>query len=233
MKHRHPGAYRSRTKKGGVIHKRRPIHSHSLRRKYFRKYQPIVDRAKAKGYEVFDIDREQSTVDEVDIPEIYRTDGLIVPDHDGKQRRDLIYIDDDAPEDYQIKAFAHELGHQHLFATGQDDESSNSNIELIEKQADKIGADILGMSIKKFNTPDVTFHDVVINERRGFFGPRESDDFDLGENIARQVIDRKSRDAVLMDPEDVKIITRGVKEDFDAGIDKTPKSRWRRWIDED
>lgn len=165
MRHRHPGSYTSRTKKGNTVFKKRPIHSHKL---FLKKYQPIVDRAKAKGYKVFDLDRLQSTVDEVDIPESYRTDGLIVPDTEGKQRRDLIFIDDDAKEEYKQRAFAHELGHQHLFATGQDEEEADdhtANIPAIERKADKIGADILDMSVKEFNSPDVTYKDVVSKKR--------------------------------------------------------------------
>ena len=162
MRHRHPGRYTSRTKRGNVVFKKRPIHNHKM---FLKKYQPIVNRAKAKGYKVFDLDRLQSTVDEVDIPESYRTDGLIVPDKEGNQRRDLIYIDDDAKEEYKQRAFAHELGHQHLFATGQDSEENDSNIPQIEKKADKIGADILDMSVKDFNSPDVTYKDVVSGKR--------------------------------------------------------------------
>ena len=171
MRHRHSGRYTSRTKRGRIVSKKKPIHSHKM---FLKKYQPIVDRAKAKGYQVYDLDRLQSTVDEVDIPEVYKTDGLIVPDREGKKRRDLIFIDDDAKEEYKKRAFAHELGHQHLFATGQDDEERNSSIPAIERKADKIGADILGMSVKKFNTPDVTYKDVV-SGRRNFFWDEEEE----------------------------------------------------------
>ena len=174
MRHRHPGSYSSRTRRGRIVFKKRPIHNHKL---FLKKYQPIVNRAKAKGYKVYDLDRLQSTVDEVDIPEVYRTDGLIIPDKEGKKRRDLIFIDDDAKEEYKRKAFAHELGHQVLFATGKDDESGNSNIEKIERKADKIGADILGMSVKEFNSPDVTYKDVV-SGRRNFFFDEDKDPID-------------------------------------------------------
>ena len=170
MRHRHPGSYQSRTKKGRVVYKRRPIHSHNM---FQKKYQPIVDRARAKGYQVYDLDGVNSTVDEVNIPESYKTDGFIVPDNEGKNRRDLIFIDDDAKEEQKKKAFAHELGHQHMFINGEDDGISNTNISKIERKADKIGADILDMDIKEFNSPDATFKDVVSGKRNFFWDDDE------------------------------------------------------------
>lgn len=229
MRHRHSGPKVSyRTTRGRVMFRQRPIHSHKM---FIKKYQPIVNIAKKKGYKVFDLDRRQSTVDEVDIPEVYRTDGMIVPDEEGNQRRDLIFIDDDAKEEFKRRAFAHEIGHQHLFATGEDDGSGDSNIPKIEKKADKIGADILGMSVKKFNSPDVTYKDVISNERKGFFSDRESDEMGDEEFMARQAIEKSGREAVEMDPEDVESITKGVREDIDT--DKTKSSRWQAFAEDE
>ena len=231
MRHRHSGPKVSyRTTKGRVMFRERPIHSHKM---FIKKYQPIVNIAKKKGYKVFDLDRRQSTVDEVDIPETYKTDGMIVPDEEGNQRRDLIFIDDDAKEDFKKRAFAHELGHQHLFASGEDDGSEDSNLPKIEHKADKIGADILGMTVKEFNSPDVTYKDVISNERKGFFSDREEDEMSDEEYIAKQAIEESGKKAAEMDTEDVKIITRGVKEDYDAGIDKIKSSRWQAFAEDE
>lgn len=231
MRHRHSGPKVSyRTTRGRVMFRERPMHSHKM---FIKKYQPIVNIARKKGYKVFDLDRKQSTVDEVDIPESYRTDGMIVPDEEGNQRRDLIFIDDDAEEEFKRRAFAHEIGHQHLFATGEDDGTEDSNISKIEKKADKIGADILGMSVKKFNSPDVTYNDVISNERKGFFSGREEDKMSDEEFMAKQAIEKSGKEAINIDPEDVEIITKGVKEDFDAGIDKTKSSRWQGFSEDE
>ena len=233
MRHRHSGPKVSyRTTRGRVMLRDRPIHSHKM---FIKKYQPIVNIAKRKGYKVFDLDRRQSTVDEVNIPETYRTDGMIVPDEEGNQRRDLIFIDDDANEDYKKRAFAHELGHQHLFASGEDDGIGDSNIPKIEHKADKIGADILGMTVKKFNSPDVTYKDVISDKREGFFSdrPREEDEMSDEEFMAKQAIEESGKRATEMDTEDVEIITRGVKEDIDADIDKSKMSRWHGFSEDE
>lgn len=153
-----------------IRYRKRPLHK---KRPQYKIYKNIVNKARKKGYKVLPLDRRQSTVDEVDIPEVYLTDGIIIPDRYGKERRDLIYIDDDAKKNDKIKAFAHELGHEHLFITGQDDESSNSNDQKIERKADKIGADILGMTVKEFNSPDVTYRDV--KKGKHFFFDEEDD----------------------------------------------------------
>jgi len=229
MRHRHSGPKVSyRTTRGRVMFRERPIHSHKM---FIKKYQPIVNIAKKKGYKVFDLDRRQSTVDEVDIPETYRTDGMIVPDEEGNERRDLIFIDDDAKEEFKRKAFAHELGHQHLFASGEDDGKGDSNIQKIEHKADRIGADILGMTVKEFNSPDVTYKDVISNERKGFFSDREEDKMSDEEYIAKQAIERSGREAVEMEPEDVESITKSVREDADT--DKTKSSRWQGFSEDD
>ncbi len=137
------------------------------RKKIIKKYQPIVNKAKKKGYKVPNINRKTLAVDEVDIPESYWTDGFILPEKVGKTRKDMILIDDDAKKDYQERAFAHELGHLHMFKTGIDDEDKfEANDIKIENKADKIGAHILDMDLKKFNSPDVTYMDTVYKGRR-------------------------------------------------------------------
>ena len=231
MRHRHAGPkVMYRTRRNNIRYRNRP--THKVRPKW-EKYNKLVRKAQGKGYKVTDLNRRNLTVDEVDIPEVYLTDGIIVPDHRSGKRRDLVFIDDDAIPENKRKAFAHELGHQHLFVTKQDDETINSNDPKIERKADKIGADILGMSVKKFNSPDATYNDVREKVRRGFFSEREEDSMSEEEEIVKQAIEKEGREAVEQDPEDVETITKGVKEDIDAGIDKEKKSRWRGWADED
>jgi hypothetical protein len=45
-------------------------------------------------------------------------------------------VDDDADPEDKIKAFAHELGHVHMYMTGE---------RQTENKADRIAADILGV----------------------------------------------------------------------------------------
>ncbi len=210
MKHRHSGKYRSRTKRGRITYKRRPLH----KRPKWNKYKKIVRQAQKKGYQVSNLNRRNLTVDEVDIPEVYRTDGLIIPDKEGKERRDLIFIDDDAKHDYKRKAFSHEIAHQHLFVTKQDDEASNSNNPKIERKADRIGADILGITVKELNSPDVTHNDVREKVRRGiFFGKtktqeeeREESEREFAEELERAKEEKEARKQIGTgeDPEEIK-----------------------------
>lgn len=64
-------------------------------------------------------------------------------------------------------------------------------------------------------------------KRHGFFSYTEEDEMTEEEQIAKQQIESAGKEAVQSDPEDVEIITRGVKEDYGEGIDKAKYSRWR------
>src|SRR3990167_1879571 len=134
-----------------------------------------------------------------------------------KQRKDLVYIDDDALEDYKKRAFAHELGHQHLFVTGEDDGVSEKNIPAIERKADKIGANILGMTVNEFNNPDVTFNDVVSSKRNSlFFGdltPEEEEEEsrrEFEERLQRAKEEREEQRNL-----DLNLPTRADKEEIE------------------
>jgi len=198
MKHRHSGPkVRYITRRGRIKLRKRPMHK---QRPKWKNYQKIVNMAKRKGYKVGNINRRNLTADEVDIPEVYRTDGIIIPDHEGKQRRDLIYIDDDATKSNKEKAFAHELGHLHLFNTKQDDEESNSNIPSIERKADKIGADILGMTVKDFNSPDATYKDVRKGKKILFFSKSDDDiNIDDFEKLSEEEKEEKRQEELEKD----------------------------------
>lgn len=155
--------------KGRRLKKRIVINPHinriifrSSRRKDINLFKNIAQKARAKGYNIPPINLEKGpvVVENSNIPHSFYIDGFTMPVEDalsawdskfGKQKgrgKYYIGIDDDAPHENRIKAFAHELGHVTLIQTNTKPHT--------EAKADKIGADILDMPLKEFRK-DIVF----------------------------------------------------------------------------
>lgn len=115
-------------------------------------YVSVLEKAKNKGYTL--PNKKHLHIAETDIPPQFYIDGFTLPIEQGwkkwskKESRKykdmfLIGIDDDASKENKEKALAHEIGHVHLYVTGKKPHT--------EHKAEKIAADILGVSIEELN----------------------------------------------------------------------------------
>lgn len=139
-------------------HKRKRTHGvrqHTRKIKY-PLYLAIMRQARKRGLKIPKGGKGKGplAIDEVDIPEPFLIDGITIPIEGvqqgwGKKEakklkgNHLIIMDDDAPKKDKKLAFAHELGHVHMFEKKEKPHT--------ERKADKYAAKIFNLSIEDYD----------------------------------------------------------------------------------